>query len=233
MKMKLTSGLLLAVAILVSPLLKAQEAQASKPGVITVSGEASMDIVADCVSILIVSDHTNPKAREAYKMTVDEMSKAVAFLKNRKDIKNMKTTQVMLYPRVMDYKSGDKEYNARQTLNFELTEVEKYDELMLSLIEMGINGVGQVQFKSSQVEEYEETLMRQAVQDARKKAVILASELGQEVGRATVISTDGGGGYMPMLKSSMMYESDAGGGPSVVAGNMRIAKSVNIQFELK
>lgn len=233
MKLKLISGLMMAAVLFVAHPLRAQENTNEKTGVITVNGEASMDIEADCVSIQIVSDHTNAKARDAYKMTVEEMAEAVAFLKGRKDIKNMKTTQVMLYPRVRDYKSGEKEYNARQTLTFELTDIEKYDELMLSLIEKGINGVGQVQFKSSKADEYEETLMRQAVQDARKKAVILASELGQEVGRAMVINVDGGGGYMPMLKSSVMYDSEAGGGPSVVAGNMRIAKSVNIQFELK
>lgn len=209
----------------------AQEKE-TKPGSISVTGEATMDIAADCVSIQIVSDHTSSKARDAYNMTVEEMSKAVELLKKRESVTSMKTTQVMLYPRVKDYKSGEKEYNARQTLSFELTEVDDYDELMLSLIDLGINGIGQVSFKSSKVDDYEEVLMRKAVQDARKKAVILASELGQEVGRAVVINDQGGGSIRPMMEYKMALSSDMSG-PSVVPGSLTIAKSVHIQFELK
>lgn len=139
----------------------------------------------------------------------------------------------MLYPRVRDYKSGSKEYNARQTLNFELTKLENYDEVMLSLIDMGINGVGSVQFKSTEEENFEEVLMRKAVQDARKKAVILASELGQEVGAAKVIDEQGSGGAYPIMEYKMALSSDASGGPSVAPGNLKITKTVQIQFELK
>lgn len=205
-----------------------------KPGTIEVSGMAEMSISADYVAIQIVSDHTDGNAREAYKMTTEEMGKAIAYLKKRSDIKNIKTTQVMLYPRVRDYKSGSKEYNARQTLNFELTKLENYDEVMLSLIEMGINGVGNVQFKSTEEENYKEVLMRKAVQDARKKAVILASELGQEVGAAKVIDEQGNYGAVgPMYKSYMADDAEFGSGPSVVPGNLKITKTVQIQFELK
>ena len=211
-----------------------KEVAMTATGTISVSGSADMDIVADCVNIQIVSDHTDGNAREAYKMTTEEMSKAIAYLKKRDGIKNLKTTQVMLYPRVRDYKSGAKEYNARQTLSFELTKLESYDEVMLNLIEMGINGVGNVQFKSSESENYEEVLMRKAVQDARKKAVILASELGQEVGLAKEINEQGSGGISgPMYKSMMMDSAVESTGPSVVPGNLKITKTVQIQFELK
>lgn len=226
----------LAVAMLV-PIasLQAQEPslEKEKTGTIAVSGSADMDIVANFVAIQIVADHTDANAREAYKMTTEEMSKAIAYLKKRGDIENIKTTQVMLYPRVRDYKSGAKEYNARQTLNFELTKLENYDEVMLSLIDLGINGVGNVQFKSSERENYEEALMRQAVQNARKKAVILASELGQEVGAAKVIDEQGNTGAYPGVEYKMALSSDASGGSSVAPGNLNISKTVQIQFELK
>lgn len=205
-------------------------------GTIAVSGSADMNIVANYVAIQIVTDHTDANAREAYKLTTEEMSKAIAYLKKRGDIENIKTTQVMLYPRVRDYKSGAKEYNARQTLNFELTKLENYDEVMLSLIEMGINGVGNVQFKSTEEENYEEILMRKAVQDARKKAVILASELGQEVGPAKVIDEQLRGGIYPVMEYKMALSSDVSAGsedPSVSPGTLKITKTVQIQFELK
>ncbi|WP_417600581.1 SIMPL domain-containing protein [Owenweeksia hongkongensis] len=218
--------------------LMAQDEPAPKKasGTIAVSGSADMNIVADHVAIQIVADHTDANAREAYKMTTEEMSKAIAYLKKRGDIENIKTTQVMLYPRVRDYKSGAKEYNARQTLNFELKKLENYDEVMLSLIDMGINGVGNVQFKSTEEENYEEVLMRKAVQDARKKAVILASELGQEVGAAKVIDEQGNAGPYPMTEYKMAFSSDSsagGGDPSVSPGTLKITKTIQIQFELK
>ena len=211
---------------------RAQENESKRVGSISVTGEASMDIAADCVSIQIISQHNSSKARDAYNLTVEEMSKAVALLKKREDIGAMKTTQVMLYPRVKDYKSGEKEYNARQTLSFELTDIDNYDELMLSLIDLGINGIGQVSFKSSKVEEYQEVLMRKAVQDARKKAVILASELGQEVGQAVAINDQTGGMPRPMMEYKASLSSDMTD-PSVVPGNLTLTKTVHIQFELK
>ena len=212
---------------------QSDQVEAKAPGTISVMGEASVELVADRVNIQIVAEHNMATAHEAYKMTTEEMAEAIALLKKRNDIEELKTTQVMLNPRVRDYQKGTKEYNARQTLSFTLTRLEKYDELMLNLIDLGINGVGQVHFINSEAEKYEEILMRQAVQDARKKAVILTSELGQEVGRAVVISDRYVSSPYPRMEAMMSYDSKSAGGPSVVPGNLEITKTVNIQFELK
>ena len=232
MKVKILMYAAWIFAMIPSSQLAAQESETKTAGSVSVSGTATMDIEADCVSIQIISEHTKPKARDAYNMTVEEMSEALELLKKRKDITNLNTTQIMLHPRVKDYKSGEKEYNARQVLSFELTKLEAYDELMLSLIDLGINGIGQVQFKSSKADEYEEVLMRKAVQDARKKAVILASELGQEVGRATMINEQSAGMPRPMMDYKMSLSSEMSG-PSVAPGSLTIGKTVHIQFELK
>lgn len=229
MKILQLSALALVLAVAnTAPAQTAENTQATPAGTINVNGEATIKVEADQVIIEIYSDHTDEDAQQAYRQTTDEMKKALDFLKSRQDVKDLKTTNVQLSAR-QDYQQKTTEYNARQSLTFKLTDVKAYDDLMLSLIKMGINGIGQVNFISSESEKYDEILMRQAVQNARKKAVILASELGQQVGKATMISDVNYNGPMPMREYKAAFSSMA----SVAPGSLELSAVVNVEFELK
>ncbi len=201
-------------------------------GAIEVLGEAKITVPADYVEIQISANAQSGDAREAHRMATEEMAKAIAFLKKQQNVSDVKTTRVSLNPRQIGPKSGNIEYYATQSLSFRLNDVQSYDNIMLGLIESGINGIGNVSFRSSEAESFADALLKKAMQDARRKAVLMAAEYGQQVGRAIHIS-DRAMGEMPRPMLQYKAASYDMAGPSVEAGEIELTTTVNVQFELK
>ena len=65
-------------------------------------------------------------------------------MKGLKSVSDVQTQVVDLRPRIRDYKSGEKDYYARQMVSFRLTQLNQYDNVILGLLEKGIDGIGQV-----------------------------------------------------------------------------------------
>lgn len=201
-------------------------------GAIEVMGEASVSLPADYAEIQLGSSAKNANAAVAHKETTAQMAKTIEYLKKHKYVSDVHTNQVSLNQHYGGSRSDAIEYLARQSLSFKLNDLSKYDEVMLGLISLGVNNINNVSFKSTQAEQAKTALMQQAMQNARKKAELMAAEYGQEVGRAMMISDRVGMGNPSPIMEYKMASFDASG-PSVEGGSIEISTSVNVQFELK
>ncbi len=223
-------------ALIISAALQPAFAQAPaqqvepQPGTIDVIGEASVNLAPDYATINIVVEKQHLKPAEAQKATMEEMSAVLSYLKSVKNISEVKTQVVELRPVYRDYQKGEKEYMARQIVSFRLNDLEQYDDVILELLQKGIDGIGQVAFRSTAEEKYEETLLKQAVIDAREKATLLAAELGQSIGKATFITDRSYNSPYPHPEGARMLKMDSG--PSVEPGELTLSMSVNIRFQL-
>lgn len=209
-----------------------QNTQSSTAGTISVKGEAELSLPADYAMVQITVSHESGNAKEAHGQVTEEMGKVLEFLKKQEGIADVRTTRVNLRPRNIGPRGETSGYYANQTLHFRLNKLENYDDLMLQLIAMGVNGIDNVSFQSSQADEVEQTLLKQAMQDAREKAELMAGQYGQNVGKATYISDNiNSGGPRPMFeyKSANLAVS----GPSVEPGEITVSTSVSVEFELK
>ncbi len=208
------------------------EAAAVGFGAIEVTGQASISLPADYAEIQIGSNIRNTNAAAAHKEVTAQMAKAIEYLKKQKAVSDVKTTRVSLNTYYSGSRGENEGYSASQSLTFRLNDLSKYDEIMLGLISIGANNINNVVFKSSQTESAKNTLLQQAMQDARKKAELMAGEYGQKVGRAIMISDRVGmGNPSPMMEYKMASFDSAG--PSVEGGAIEISTTVNVQFELK
>lgn len=199
-------------------------------GTVDVMGEASVKLAPDYAQISIVVEKEAKLPAEAQQSTMKEMSEVLTYLRSIKNISDVKTQVVELRPRIRDYQKGEKDYYARQVVSFKLMKLEQYDEVILGLLQKGIDGIGQVQFRSSSEEKLEESLLKQAVADARNKASLLAGELGQEIGKAVFITDRNGSGAYPRYEGARMMKMDSG--PSVEPGELELSVTVNVRFEL-
>lgn len=200
-------------------------------GKISVTGEAEITLQPDQIYIRIGVDERNSNARDVHKKVMEEIGKVLDYLRKRKDIKELKTTSVRLQT-VNDYQTKETSYSGHESLSFVLLDMKAYDDVILQLIDMGINNIEQVSFQSSKAKEQQEALLKQAVENARKKATVLAGELGQKVGKAIYISDTYSSSPepVPMYKMAAL-SSDSGS--SVEGGDIKLSATVNVEFELK
>ncbi|GAB5400274.1 MAG: SIMPL domain-containing protein [Aureisphaera sp.] len=207
-------------------------AQNHQPPSVDVTGEGTVSVVPDQVTVSIRVENTGNDAKEVKLKNDQTISDVLQFLKKKKiDDKHIKTEYIRLSK---NYEYNTKRYNyaANQSISVKLVDLDDYEEVMNGLIETGINRIDGIQFSSTKTSSLESEARVKAVQNAKTKAEEYAAVLGQKIGKAMHISefqavqTPG-----PMLRSAMAMES-AGPGQTMAPGEMEIKVRVNVRFEL-
>ncbi len=116
-----------------------------------------------------------------------------------------------------------------------LRDLSKYEALMTKLLEAGTNRVNGVYFGISEGRKYRDEARLKAIRAAKEKAVAMATELGQTVGKPWDISEEGGwNAYQYAANSNSSTRSRAEGEESTVApGEVTIRASVKVSFQLE
>lgn len=130
-------------------------------------------------------------------------------------------------------------YSASQTIAITLKDLAKYEDLITSLLDAGVEYVYDVTFETSELRKYRDEARELAVQAAKEKADALAGELDQSLGRPTEIVENqdiatpwyGGAGI-----SNALYDAAAGSlakEATVAPGQVTVSATVTVSFELK
>ncbi|RAR48566.1 SIMPL domain-containing protein [Flavobacterium lacus] len=202
---------------------------------ISVSGEGKVKVAPDQVVINLGVQNTGKDAAEVKKMNDETVDKVVKYIKKFGiPTSDFQTTNVSLY-KSYDQEKKKHNFQASQTLTITLKDIKKYDELMMGLIETGINSINGVEFKSSKLEEHKVASRKQAVLDAKKKAEDFVSVLNQKVGKAIMI-TDNSQAYFPAMYDTMNYgreEINYSKKETVAIGEIEIITNINVTFILE
>ncbi|MGK0376331.1 SIMPL domain-containing protein [Patiriisocius sp. Uisw_017] len=220
----------LLVLVLISTLTLAQS---DKKPAIDVSGEGIVNIIPDQVTIMVRAENTGRDA-QSVKIENDRIVDQVfqSLKKNNIDAKDIQTDYVRLNK---NYEYNTKTYNyaANQAISIRLKDLGKYETVMNSLLESGINRVDGVSFTSSDQAQLEQEARKKAVANAKMKAQDYAGVLSQEVGKAIHISEfQQSSSPQPMYRAMSMDSEMAGGQQTIAPGEMEIKVRVNISFEL-
>lgn len=214
---------------------QAQEQKAQVPQ-ISVSGEGKVKITPDQVVINVGFQNTGKDAKEVKNLNDEVVDKVIKFLKKSGvPVTDYKTNNVSLY-KSYDYEKKKYNFQASQSLCITLKDLTKYDGIMMGLNDAGVNSINGVEFKSSKMEEYEREARKNAILNAKQKALDYVSALGQKVGKALLI-TDNSQSYapQPMYKGNMMaMAADEGGQRETLAvGELEIITNVSVTFALE
>ena len=116
-----------------------------------------------------------------------------------------------------------------------LTDVSKYDEITRGLLELGINGINSVQFKSSEIEKYEAQARLKAIADAKSKANDYAKALEVKVGTPILISESSNSYSNPQVFRTMeMKQSSVSSSntQTLAVGEMEIKAQIHVVFSI-
>jgi len=127
-------------------------------------------------------------------------------------------------------------YEVSQTIRITLKDLSKYETIMTELLEAGVNRVDSVSFRLAETRKYMDEARSKAVAAAKEKAVAMATELGQAVGKPWEISEEGGTtqNLLPGANANYSYSSGVAGEESTVApGQVTISATVSVSFLLE
>jgi uncharacterized protein YggE len=202
---------------------------------ISVSGEGKVKVAPDQVVINLGVQNTGKDAAEVKKMNDETVDKVVKYIKKIGiPTSDFQTTNVSLY-KSYDYEKKKHNFQASQSITITLKDIKKYDELMMGLVDTGINNINGVEFKSSKIEEHKVTARKQAILDAKKKAEDFVSVLNQKVGKAILITDNSQPIYQPPMYRNVMMKAEAMDAvtETLAIGEIEIITNVNVSFLLE
>lgn len=194
---------------ILSPMINAQEVYV-RPRLITVTGTAEVKVAPD-EAILTLGVEAEGKDLLAAKSEHDSRVKKVIALAHDFGIepKDIQTDTLRMEANYSEGKTSRLiGYTVSQVLEITLRDLSKYESLITQLLQDGANRVHGVDFVASETRKYMDEARTKAIRAAKEKAVSMAAELGQTVGKPWEISEQGAqncyGGMLPNASVNSM-----------------------------
>ena len=227
-----------ALIVFASVLVAADEK--SSPRLITVTGEAEINVAPDEVLFDVTVQTINKDLRQAKSQTDERLKKLMDLTRKYKIAPlDVQTDYIKLEP---IYRAGDQTrlfigYSVRKDLVFKLRDVTQAESLLSEVLESGITRINSIRFQTSQLRMYRDQARAQAIKAAQEKAVALTGAIGQTIGKAYSIEEDAPQrGYAiqnSMANTTSTVDSDAVDTEGTLSlGQIKINARVTVRFEL-
>ncbi|MBE5810915.1 MAG: DUF541 domain-containing protein [Clostridiales bacterium] len=234
--MKKLLGIILALALLLPAFALAETAVfAAEGATITVSGSASVTLKADYAQVTVGVSTKAPTVEEASEKNNTAIHAVIAALKDAGVLEDDIATSNYSVGAEYDYSAFGTQtltgYNVSNQLNVVIRDMEHIGATLDKATAAGANTIYNIQFLSTKANAAQDEATAHAVQDAIRRAELLAKAAGLQLGSIVSIS-DSVTGYnaMPRVYKSTM---DAAAGNSILPDDTSVSASVTIVFELK
>lgn len=216
---------------------------------ISVTGNAEVRVVPDQVIITLGIETFDKDLATAKQQNDKIIRKAFDVIKEMKiEDKDVQTDFITIEPRYDNY--YDKRlllgYDVRKTIAITLRDVSKFDALLSSMIESGVNYVQGVDFRTTELRKHRDEARALALKAAEEKAIAMAGELDQEIGEPITINEEYSNwwsgysswwGYgMGNSQTQNVVQNSQGVQPdsenAVALGLISVNASVSVQFQL-
>jgi len=230
----------IAICIACAPSLPAQDTF-NHPRIISVTGTAEIKVTPDEVT-LVLGIESHDKDLTIAKAENDRRGKKLLSLVHAAGVepKNIQTSALTMGPEYTEEKIPKfLGYQVSQIVTVTLTDLSKYEDLMTNILKVGVNRVDGITFQVAEPKKYREEARLKAVQAARDKAVAMAAQLGQTVGKPWEVTeaADTDYGYLPTTanftaglfgRASPQQEQS-----TLAGGEVTIRAIVRISFQLE
>jgi len=232
MKKLLVLVLILALAL---PAGSLAETTAADGATITVTGSAVVTLEADYAQVSVGVSTSAKTVDEASKQNAEAIHTVIEALKAAGVQEDDIATSNYSVHAEYDYSSlGGQRltgYNVTNQLNVVIRDMAHIGATLDKATAAGANNIYNIQFLSTKADEAQDEATAYAVQDAMRRARLLAEAAGLQLGNIVSIS-DSTGGYAVVTRS---YKStlDAAAGNSILPDDASVSANVTIVFELK
>ena len=200
---------------------------------VEVVGKGIVYATPDMVNISISIEKEGLDLKNLRQKNGEAVAQVLQLLSKELPMENFQTSYVSLYKD--DYNKLNK-YRVVQNINIKLEDISKYDNLMNAIFDAGVNRIDGISFGVKNKEKLLQEARVAAIDDARKKALLYAVSLDQNIGKAIKIKEVNShfNDIQPVERmSKMSLGSPANGSDNTLAvGKIAIEAQVNVAFEL-
>lgn len=200
---------------------------------VEVVGEGIVYATPDMVNISISIEKEGLDLKNLRQKNGEAVAQVLQLLSKELPMENFQTSYVSLYKD--DYNKLNK-YRVVQNINIKLEDISKYDNLMNAIFDAGVNRIDGISFGVKNKEKLLQEARIAAIDDARKKALLYAVSLDQNIGKAIQIKEVNShfNDIQPVERmSKMSLGSPTNGNDNTLAvGKIAIEAQVNVAFEL-
>ena len=215
----------------------AETPYAAQGATLTITGSATVTLKADYAEVSVGVSTTAPTVAEATRLNTQDIRTVIDALKDAGiPEEDIATSSYSVYAQY-DYSSltGAQTlagYNVTNQLMVIIRDMEHIGATLDKATEAGANNIYNIQFLSTKTDEAQDEAMVYAVQDALRRAQLLAGAAGLTLGGIVSISDSSSG----WVTSTRTYESkvtmDAVSN-AILPDNASVSASVTMVFELK
>ena len=207
---------------------------------LSVTGNGTVLVESDLAIVTVGVQETSKDVLEA-QSTVNEKIAAIkqALLDAGVEESEINTDSINIYANY-DYSDNTEVivgYTARNSLSVRTTDMDNVGSLIDAAFVAGANTLDNVQFTVQDDTQAREQALTMAVEDARRKADVLASAAGLQVASIESISEGGVSVYDSMRNYAadtvMAAEESGGAGTLVQAALVSVDATVSMEFELQ
>ena len=233
--MKKLLSIILVLALLLPCIALAETVAVAENATITVTGSASVTLKADYARISV---GVSSKAATVEQAANENNAAIFAVIEALKEAgvaeEDIASSNYSVYAEY-DYASfgGQKltGYNVTNQLTVIIRDMEHIGATLDKATAAGANNIYNIEFLSTKADEAQDEATVYAVQDAMRKASLLASAAGLELGGIKAI-TEAAASY-GLVTRSYASKLDAVAGNSILPDDTSVSASVTIVFELK
>lgn len=198
---------------------------------VEVVGEGIVYATPDMVNISISIEKEGLDLKNLRQKNGEAVAQVLQLLSKELPMENFQTSYVSLYKD--DYNKLNK-YRVVQNINIKLEDISKYDNLMNAIFDAGVNRIDGISFGVKNKEKLLQEARVAAIDDARKKALLYAVSLDQNIGKAIQIREVNShfNDIQPVERMSKMSLGSTGSDNTLAVGKIAIEAQVNVTFEL-
>jgi uncharacterized protein YggE len=215
---------------------KKMEAKYQAPTTIAVSGEGKASVSPDIAELSFgVQILRVPTAKDAIARLEKEMSAILAAVKKAGIPDNdIRTESLNLNP-AYDWRDGEQTmrgFDSMQSLRVKVRDLDKVSDVLAAATNAGANQAGGVSFIVDDPEKPMAEARQKAIEQAQRKAQVLAEQLGMKLGRLKLFQ-EGTAASPPVMYDRAMGLGAGGGGPPIPSGQQEVQVGVTLTYELK
>lgn len=214
--------------------------------VISVAGSGEVLATSDIASLYLNISKDGVTAKEAQNLLNESVTKTLEYLKGQSiDDVDIKSEYGGLNPKYQYEKCYGYNcptnpkiigYTATQSITVKVREVDTANDIRTGLAELGITDISGPTFSIDDEEGFKDQARSLAIQEAREKAELLASELGVKLGKVVSFSENNGVNYPMMYEKAAMGASDMMSrdqAPVLPKGENKVTSNVTISYEIR
>jgi len=210
-----------------------------RPRLISVTGTAEVNVPPDEVVLSLGVESRDKDLSVAKAQHDSHVKKLLAEARSAGvEDKYIQTSALRMQPEYSEEKVPRfLAYEVSQSIKVTLTDLSKYEALMTKLLESGVNRVDSVEFLVAEPRKYKDEARAKAIRAAREKAVAMAAELGQTIGKPWEISEATADAALAVQTNGYAYfgntEAAANEESTVAPGEVSMRASVRVSFQLE